>query len=106
MQLVLASGKLSQHILHCSRCLIGYQPRKLTAQDCAVLRNLAGMVVKEIERDQMLLEREHSGIELQRRNSRLNVWPCCPSAYVCYAALLQDYDSTACYAHNANGLPT
>lgn len=57
----------------CCRCLIGYEPRKLTAQDCAVLRNLAGMVVKEIESNQLLLDREHSGKELQRRNSRLHV---------------------------------
>lgn len=55
------------------RCLIGYQPRKLTAQDCAVLRNLAGMVVKEIEHDQMLQERENSGKALKRHNSRLHV---------------------------------
>ena len=47
-----------------------------------MLRNLAGMVVKEIEHDQMLLEREHSGIELQRRNSRLHVRFQAPFGYM------------------------
>lgn len=32
------------------------------------------MVVKEIESNQLLLDCEHSGMELQRRNSRLHVW--------------------------------
>ncbi|KAL3142482.1 hypothetical protein ABBQ38_002810 [Trebouxia sp. C0009 RCD-2024] len=54
-------------------CMLGYEPRKLTAQDCTVLCNLAGMVVKQMQRDQLLLEKETSGQLLQRRNSRLNV---------------------------------
>lgn len=53
--------------------MLGYEPRKLTAQDCTVLCNLAGMVVKQMQRDQLLLEKETSGQLLQRRNSRLNV---------------------------------
>ena len=38
-----------------------------------MLCNLAGMVIKQIQRDQLLLEKENSGQVLQRRNSRLNV---------------------------------
>lgn len=53
--------------------MLGYEPRKLTAQDCTVLCNLAGMVIKEIQKDQLLMEKENSGQVLQRRNSRLNV---------------------------------
>lgn len=53
--------------------MLDYEPRKLTAQDCTVLCNLAGMVIKQIQRDQLLLEKENSGQILQRRNSRLNV---------------------------------
>ena len=55
--------------------MLAYEPRKLTAQDCTVLCNLAGMVIKEIQKDQLLLEKENSGQVLQRRNSRLNVSP-------------------------------
>ena len=55
------------------RCMLDYEPRKLTAQDCTVLCNLAGMVIKQIQRDQLLLDKENSGQDLQRRNSRLNV---------------------------------
>ena len=53
--------------------MLDYEPRKLTAQDCTVLCNLAGMVIKQLQRDQLLLEKENSGQVLQRRNSRLNV---------------------------------
>ena len=53
--------------------MLGYEPRKLTAQDCSVLCNLASMVIKEMQKDQLLLERENSGQLLQRRNSKLNV---------------------------------
>ena len=53
--------------------MLDYEPRKLTAQDCTVLCNLAGMVIKQIQGDQQLRERENSGQVLQRRNSRLNV---------------------------------
>ena len=53
--------------------MLDYEPRKLTAQDCTVLCNLAGMVIKQIQRDQLLLDKEDSGQVLQRRNSRLNV---------------------------------
>lgn len=55
------------------RCMLGYEPRKLTAQDCSVLCNLASMVVKEIQKDMLLLEKENSGQVLQRRNSKLHV---------------------------------
>ena len=53
--------------------MLGYEPRTLTAQDCSVLCNLASMVIKEMQKDQLLLERESSGQVLQRRNSKLNV---------------------------------
>lgn len=58
---------------HVCRCMLDYEPRKLTAQDCTVLCNLASMVIKQIQRDQLLQEKEDSGQVLQRRNSRLNV---------------------------------
>lgn len=60
-------------MLRFARCMSGYEPRKVTAQDCSVLCNLASMVVKEMQKDQLLLERESSGQVLQRRNSKLNV---------------------------------
>ena len=56
--------------------MLGYEPRKLTAQDCSVLCNLASMVVKEIQKDMLLLEKENSGQVLQRRNSKLHVSRC------------------------------
>ena len=45
----------------------------MTAQDCSVLCNLASLVIKEMQKDQLLLEKENSGQVLQRRNSKLNV---------------------------------
>ena len=53
--------------------MLGYEPRTVTAQDCSVLCNLASMVIKEMQKDQLLLEKENSGQLLQRRNSKLNV---------------------------------
>ena len=53
--------------------MLDYQPRKLTAQDCTVLCNLAGMVIKQMQRDQVLVDKENKGQVLKRRNSRLNV---------------------------------
>jgi hypothetical protein len=53
--------------------MLGYEPRQVTAQDCLVLCNLANMVIKEMQKDKLLLEKENSGQLLQRRNSKLNV---------------------------------
>ncbi len=53
--------------------MLGYEPRQVTTQDCLVLCNLANMVIKEMQRDKLLLEKENSGQLLQRRNSKLNV---------------------------------
>ena len=53
--------------------MLGCEPRKVTAQDCVVLCNLAGMVIKEMQKDQLLREKEDSGLVLKRRNSRLSV---------------------------------
>ena len=72
--------------------MLDYEPRKLTAQDCTVLCNLAGMVIKQIQRDQLLLEKENSGQILQRRNSRLNV----SSLYVHVLAVLDIFLVFSC----------
>ncbi len=53
--------------------MLGYEPRQVTTQDCLVLCNLANMVIKEMQKDKLLLEKENSGQLLQRRNSKLNV---------------------------------
>ncbi|DBA76453.1 TPA: hypothetical protein ACH3X2_008523 [Trebouxia sp. C0005] len=54
-------------------CMLGYEPRQVTTQDCLVLCNLANMVIKEMQKDKLLLEKENSGQLLQRRNSKLNI---------------------------------
>ena len=37
--------------------MLGYEPRQVTAQDCLVLCNLANMVIKEMQKDKLLLEK-------------------------------------------------